>query len=139
MGVSAGGSASGVPPRAIIRPASNHGSLAVTDFYIGRNAYAVGACTANIWKTLVDITGAGVFNFLYLRIPSGTTNNQWRVTIDGVVVWSSNVVGVSYFLPIGDPHGGDDPVTFASNFRLEYKQDATATPSSDYYTDYRTN
>lgn len=108
-----------------------------------------GALTANTYKTLLSVTGAGVLNFLALLAMDATARTaSIRLTLDGVVVSTrtGNIAAVNDgFLVVGsapfnttNSAAGMDAVPFSLSMLVEVKSNLTETDTLATFINYRT-
>lgn len=96
-----------------------------------------GACTANVWKTILSVSGGGSrLNALMMKFNDSTARNgRVRVTVDGVVVFDATVANASssIHVAVGQIVGGTtsslmfQPVDALSSLLIEYQANLTET------------
>lgn len=123
----------------------------IEDVAGNRGAHVTGnVSTYNVWTTLTDVTGSGVINALWIYQQAGgnptALDVDFRVTIDGNVVWASTTGdlfpnggaddGDGYML-IGDEatYGGGS-VGFTSGFKVEFKKSENTAGTLSYGSAY---
>jgi hypothetical protein len=144
-------------PSSIVGPSSPSGANAMPlfDYVAGPQAYGMavtlsGAVTANVYKTVLSITGAGVVNYLGARTLNSTAKiASLRVTIDGIVLVDIATTSVNHVNRILTAIGylthttatpihylSYNPVAFNSSLLVEIASSVTETDQTQLISNY---
>jgi len=108
-----------------------------------------GALTADTYKTMVSVTGAGVLNFASVQTVDATSRNIYcRITIDGTVVATrsslttitatAQVVAVGGYMNSANGVVALDAIPFNTSLLIEIKSSLTETDKLNACFVYRT-
>lgn len=100
-----------------------------------------GPCTANVWKTILSVTGGCRLNAFLMKFNDATARNgRLRITIDGVVAFDAIAVNASgsSHVAVGQVISGTtsnlafQPVDALSSLLIEYQANVTETDKATF-------
>jgi hypothetical protein len=100
---------------------------------------ASGACTANVWKNILEVRGGGMAKCVTVSNANGVSKNlALRIVLDGIEVFNQPVASASTltYVAVGNIVTGtlssviDDPLPFFRSLLIQYRSDVTETDGS---------